>query len=58
VRGRLLPLVAQGAKFAKENILESREKAVFQKIASSLLGGRIIAVRREVFWLPHLSSGS
>ncbi len=37
---RPLPLVAQGARFAKETILESREKAAFQKIASSLSGAK------------------
>jgi hypothetical protein len=31
---RPLPLVAQGAKIAKETILESRERSAFQKIAS------------------------
>ena len=47
---RPLPMVAQGAEYAKEKILESREKATFQKklppcrvsinIADSRYGGR------------------
>jgi|GEM_PF-6659546 len=55
---RPLPLVAQGPGFARETILQSRGKAAFQKIASSLPGGSIIAFRREDFLLAHCSSGS
>jgi len=36
---RPLPLVAQGAEYAKEKILESREKAAFQKHCPTLSGG-------------------
>jgi len=39
------------------NILESRERADFQKDVSPLSGWCHFAVRREAFCLPHLSSG-
>jgi len=48
---------AQGTKFAKEKILESREKAAFQKHCPFTRNHRQTAVRRRAFCLPHLSSG-
>jgi hypothetical protein len=50
-------LVAQDAKIAKDIILESREKAAFQKTAASCRDAKCIAVRRKAFWLPPCSSG-
>jgi hypothetical protein len=47
----------QGARFAKENILESREKAAFQKIATPFRGTRNIAIKCEAFCLAHFSGG-
>ncbi|SDB33744.1 hypothetical protein SAMN05660653_01620 [Desulfonatronum thiosulfatophilum] len=43
------PPASLKAKDAKENILESRERAAFQKDCHSLTGDKKIAARREAF---------